>query len=186
MSQHTDSAPRSRRAPRPSRWPGACALAAAAVLATFGTPRQASAATELPALLQRLATCEDSWLDWRRDQTRMSAFADALRAHFKPQDRSPVWVPLHPIRWLGAEVLEITPESIGMGLGFGITLKAPLPKLKAGFERAVGQPMKSCGQGDGMSTCESELAPKKTAMMAAPSSKPELGTLLGCYYYYQQ
>lgn len=146
----------------------------------------AAPAAELAETLQRLAGCQDSWLDWKNDEQRMRAFGDALMGQFRPSEQHHVFVPQGRVTWMGYEVSEITPQNIGMALGFAITVKAPLAKLRAGYERVVGQPMKACENNDGLSSCELQLAKRKTATMMMPIKKPELGTLLGCYYYYQQ
>jgi hypothetical protein len=83
-------------------------------------------------------------------------------------------------------VLEITPQSVGMGLGFAVTLKLAHGAAQAAFERALGQSLERCENGDGMRSCERKLAPQRSAVMMSPLSKPERGTLVGCYYFYQQ
>jgi hypothetical protein len=146
----------------------------------------AARAAELAPALARLATCEESWYDLRKDNARMSVFAEALRTQFRPQDRSPVWKPIERTTWLGAEILEITPQSVGMGLGFAVTLKLPYAQARPAYERVLGQTMARCEASDGLHSCERTLAPKRTALIMAPQHKPELGTLLGCYYFYEQ
>lgn len=174
-----------RRQSLGERVPGA--LVVAALVGTLAAGAQpAEAATELPPLLQKLASCEDSWLDWKRDETRMRAFGEVLMAHFRRDEKRRVWVPLRPLHYLGAEVSELTPQSVGMGLGFGVTLKAPMASLREGFEQAVGRKLGDCNSSDGLTSCGAELAQRKTAMMVSPTAKPQVGTLVGCYYYYEQ
>jgi hypothetical protein len=78
----------------------------------------------------------------------------------------------------------MTPESAGMGVGFAITVKAPMDKVRKSFEAALGKQLKECESGDGLNFCGLEIGPKRTVMMIGPSTKPEQGTLLGCYYEY--
>lgn len=158
-------------------------LLAVALLASCA---HAAPAAELDETLQRLAGCQDSWLDWKNDEQRMRAFGTALMGQFRHDDKSRTWVPQGRVTWMGHEVSEITPQSIGMALGFAVTVKAPLAKLRAGYERVVGQPLKACETNDGLSSCELQLAKRKTATLMMPIKKPELGTLVGCYYYYEQ
>lgn len=162
-------------------------LTAPAVLAAVGLamPIASVHAVELAPVLQKLATCEESWYDLRNDAARMEAIGVALRSQFAPQDRSPVWKPNGPVTWLGAEVLEMTPQSVGMGLGFALTLKQPAGTVQPAYERALGQALGRCESGDGMRSCERKLAEKRTAMVVSPLNRPELGTLVGCYYFYQ-
>lgn len=165
------------------RWVAVAATLGAGAIAS---PWASAQTAELAPTLQKLATCEDSWYDLRRDAARMQAIGAALRAQFTPQDRNPAWKPNGPVSWLGAEVLELTPESVGMGLGFAVTLKSPLASVQPAYERQLGQALGRCEVGDGMRTCELKLADKRTAVLMAPLNKPELGTLVGCYYFYQQ
>lgn len=160
--------------------------AAALTAGSLAIPAASAHAAELAPALQKLATCEDSWYDLRQDQARMESIGVALRSQFAPQDRSPVWKPTGPVTWLGAEVLEMTPQSVGMGLGFALTLKSPASTVQPAYERALGQAMERCESGDGMRSCERKLAEKRTAVLMSPLSRPELGTLVGCYYFYQQ
>jgi hypothetical protein len=160
----------------------ACTLTLAVGVATS----TAADAAELNPVLTRLATCEDSWLDWRRDEASMRRFGEQLMAQFKLDEKRRVWVPKGTVTWLGHEVSEITPESVGMGLGFAVLLKTTHQVARPAYERAMGRTLERCENGDGMHSCELKLAEKKTAVMMSPTRKPELGTMLGCYYYYQQ
>lgn len=160
----------------------AAALCAAAALQIAPLAQ----AAEPEDTLTRLASCQESWYDMRNDAERVQRIGALLREHFEPQDRSPSWKPRRPMKWLGHEVLELTPQSVGMGLGFGVTVKARLSAVRPAFEKAVGRPVGNCDKGDGMSMCSVEIAAKRTAMMVGPADSPDRGTLLGCYYFYQQ
>lgn len=155
----------------------------ALALLLIGTAAQAA---EPQDTLSRLASCQESWLDMKDDPARAQKFAEVIKAHFVQDDRAPTWKPRKPLSWLGQPILEITPQSIGMGLGFAVTVKATAKDVKPAYEQLVGQPLGQCERGDGAMTCEREIAEKRTAMLAAPLTKPELGTMLGCYYFYQQ
>jgi len=156
---------------------------AALALLVIGTAAQAA---EPQDTLSRLASCQESWLDMKDDPARGAKFAEVIKAHFVQDDRAPTWKPRRPMSWLGKPVIEITPQSIGMGLGFAVTLKAVSDDVKPAYEQLVGQSLGRCEKSDGSLTCERPIAERRTAMLAAPLKKPELGTMLGCYYFYQQ
>lgn len=157
--------------------------AALALLALLPAARTA----EPQDLLLSLATCAESWHDWRRDEQRMAHFASTMQAHFELDRKRRVWVPRQPMQLMGHRVTELTPQSVGMGLGFAVTLDAPMQKVRPSFEAALGKPMKSCDKGDGMSMCELPLAERRTAVLMAPLAKPQPSvTVVGCYYFYEQ
>lgn len=156
---------------------------AAFALLLIGT---AAHAAEPQDTLSRLASCQESWLDMKDDPARAAKFGEVIKAHFVQDDRAPTWKPRKPMSWLGKPVLEITPQSIGMGLGFAVTVKAVSDDVKPAYEKLVGQSLANCEKSDGALMCERSIAEKRTAMLTAPLTKPELGTMLGCYYFYQQ
>jgi hypothetical protein len=90
------------------------------------------------------------------------------------------------VTFLGFPVFELTPDSAGMGVGFTVTVKAPIDKVRKSFETALGKTLKGCESSDGLTTCSLQLAPKRTALLVSPTNKPEVGTLAGCYYEYQK
>jgi hypothetical protein len=202
MSQHLDYP-----YPAPAHWPvpqaRACSTKPASVPRTVQRPRRlVSLATQLLGLgllaaatvptpaaelneaLQRLATCQDSWLDWRRDEAAMRRFGQQLMAQFRHDDKRQVWLPQGSVQWLGLEVTEVTPQSMGMALGFGLTLKGRIDDIRPAYERVLGRAMEGCAKEADMSSCELRLGDKKTAVVMAPTRHADQGALMGCYYYY--
>ena len=159
-----------------------CAPALLAMLAFSGI----ADAAEPHDTLSRMASCQESWMDMRNDAVRGQKFADVMQAHFVQDDRAPTWKPRQPMTWLGHPVIEITPQSIGMALGFAVTVKAVSDGVKPAYEKLVGKPLANCEKSDGSLTCDLQIAKQRTAMLMAPLKKPEIGTMLGCYYLYQQ
>jgi hypothetical protein len=143
-------------------------------------------AEDLNALLQRLVAYQDSWQDFKNDPAKGKQVGVALDAQFKLDDKKQVHVPRAQVTYLGYPVFELTPDTAGMGLGFTVTVKAPIDKVRKSFEAALGKKLGSCETGDGMTACSLELAPKRTAILMAPTANPEVGTLVGCYYEYER
>src|SRR4051812_33178636 len=85
-------------------------------------------AEDLNALLQRLVTCKDSWQDFKNDPASGQKFGEALNAQFQRDDKKRVHVPRGQVTYLGYPVFELTPDTAGMGLGFTLTVKAPIDK----------------------------------------------------------
>ncbi len=141
-------------------------------------------AADLHPLLQRLVLCQDSWQDFAKNPDVGKKTGDALDAQFQRDDKKRLHVPKGQVTYLGFPVFELTPESAGMGVGFTITVKAPIAKVRPAFEAALGKKVSMCESGDGLTTCALEIGPKRTVMLVSPTAKPEVGTVLGCYYEY--
>lgn len=162
--------------------PIARALAALSLLALMPAARTA----EPQDLLQSLATCGESWHDWRSDEKRMGYFASTVQANFERNDKRRVWLPRKPVQLIGHRVTELIPQSVGMGLGFSVTLDAPWQQVRTSFEKALGKPMKDCSESDGMTMCELPLAERRTAVLMTRTAAPQVGTMVGCYYFYEK
>jgi hypothetical protein len=81
-------------------------------------------------------------------------------------------------------VVEAFPESVGMGVGFSLTVEAPLEKARAQVEKAIGRTFKACERDGGMLSCLLEVADKRTLMLMSDDSAKSKRTLVGCYYFY--
>lgn len=148
------------------------------------------AAAEAPeganeAQLLRLATCQDSWLEWKTEPGRLQRFATELHRRYTLKPKSPAMTPNAPAKLLGFQVQQLFPDSVGMGVGFSVQLQADFKQARQRFEELLGRPMQ-CEGGDGMLSCELPLGEKKTALLVKSDSGPSKSTLLGCYYFYQQ
>jgi hypothetical protein len=137
-------------------------------------------------LVQRLATCQDSWLDMKSDPDKIKQFAESFNAGFEQKPNSPSFVPKTRLLVAGLPVTEAFPESVGMGVGFSVVVDGTFEKAKAALEKTTGQSLKQCETGDGMRTCALELAERRTLMIMADSAGKSTTTLLGCYYYYEK
>jgi len=156
------------------------ALAAALLLAAL----PARAADE--PNLERLATCQDSWLDWKDNPALRNKFAEGIRAGYNPKEGTAFFKPKSPKTVLGLPVTEVAPDSIGMAVGFSVVVSADFDTVKRGIETQVGKTLKNCDSAEGMKTCELELAPKKTIMLLAEGKGTAKSTLMGCAYYYEK
>ena len=136
-------------------------------------------------LLDQLVTCRVSWLDWKDDPVQGKKFADAIHAGFVQQPRGPAWTPKKPVAVLGMPVVEAFPESVGMGVGFSVTVDASFEKARGQMEKSAGKTFKECDSGEGMRTCELPIAEKRTLfLLSGESGKGKTTTLIGCYYFY--
>lgn len=157
-------------------------LTAVTLLASVVSAHPAHAADE--PQLQRLALCQDSWLDWKDDEAHMQRYA----GHFEQRyDRSPegdAFVPKAPLRLLGRPVHQVHPQSVGMGVGFSLVLGADFAQARAAVEQQLGKAM-VCATSEGVRSCELKLGPKKTVLLMTGQNGQAKTSLLGCYYFYQ-
>jgi hypothetical protein len=137
--------------------------------------------------LTRLALCQDSWVDWQKsDPAKLNAFAARFRAQFTPHDNDPYFLPKAKVSVLGMNVPQVFPESIGMAVGFSLTVDAKYDDARKAVEKALGKPLKDCEASDGMKTCALELAPQHDVTIMAEDSPAAHQTLIGCYYFYEK
>jgi hypothetical protein len=139
------------------------------------------------ASIERMATCKDSWLDWEKnDPGQLKKFGDHFQSEFARNGNDPFFVPRSGISIAGLRVTQLFPDSLGMGVGFSVTVDATFEKAKRSLETTLGKPLEKCEVGDDMRTCALEIGEKRTFMLMAASNAKANTTLLGCYYYYEK
>jgi hypothetical protein len=155
-------------------------------LAVYLLAAPASAADDV--ILERLVTCHDSWIDWRTtNDPQMAQFAAQLSANYTQNNPGdPYMVPRDTATIAGARVLQVYPESVGMGVGFSVMLAVPFDKAKTLFAQKLGKPLTHCETSDGMKSCDLQVADKRTFMITANDRPGESKTLVGCFYYYEK
>lgn len=152
--------------------------------ADAGAPSRTSRPAPFP--LEQMATCRDSWLDWKDDPVRAASHRDSFLAEFREREGSPFHVPISSVTMMGLPVSEVYSHSVGMGLGFSVSVKAPFDKAKKAVEQSLGKTLTKCETGEGMRTCELEIGEKKTVMMLSDAAGKTGATLIGCFYYYEK
>jgi hypothetical protein len=160
-------------------------VVASLMLAPFAVIIPASAADD--AGLARLALCRDSWVDWGKgDPAKLKAFGAHFRSEFSPHDNDPYMLPKASVSVMGLNVAQAFPQSVGMGVGFSLTVDAPFDATRRAMEAALGKTLQHCEASDGMKTCELEIAPQRTVMLMAEDNAASRQTLIGCYYFYEK
>lgn len=153
-----------------------------AVLATLLPLSTAHAADD--KTLVSLATCQESWTDWKQDPARGRTFRAKFESEFRAQDREPFYLPIRPTTLLGHPVVRMYPDSVGMGVGFSVLAAASFEAVKTSMEQQMGKPFDRCGVDDGAKTCERKLAKDKTVLLMEAGRGKNPQTLFGCYYFY--
>jgi len=157
-------------------------LTLAAALAAAALPAHAAD----DATLERLATCQDSWFEWKNDAARMAALAGFFDTKFGPGSDPGGYAPASRMTVFGGQrVAQVFPQSVGMGVGFSVVVDAPFVRVRQLIEKRLGKPL-ACESGDGMRGCELKLGAKKNLVLMAPESATSAQTLLGCYYFYEK
>ena len=146
----------------------------------------AQAADNTP--IERLATCQDSWFEWQKnDPPRLQAFVAAFKAGFERKANDAFFVPKSPQSLAGLPIAQAFPQSVGMGVGFSVVVDAGFDKTKAAVEKKIGRPISHCEPpSDNMRTCELQLGDKKTVTLLAEDKPTATRTLVGCYYFYEK
>jgi opacity protein-like surface antigen len=137
--------------------------------------------------IERMATCQDSWFDWNKsDQAQLKKFGDRFRADFSRNGNDPFFVPRKDETIAGLRVKQAFPDSVGMGVGFSVTVEATFDKARRTFEKVLGKKLQKCETSDNMRTCELDIAEKRSFTLMAEDSPKSTTTLVGCYYYYEK
>ena len=147
----------------------------------------------LPALaaddvgLTRMALCRDSWVEWsKNDPPKLKIFAEHFRSAFSAHGNDPYVLPKARVSVLGLHVAQAFPESVGMGVGFSLTVDAPFDATRKAMEKALGKTLQHCEASDGMKSCELEIAQQRTVTLMAGDNPKSRQTLIGCYYFYEK
>lgn len=137
--------------------------------------------------LTRMVLCKDSWVEWnKKEPAKLKAFGERFRTQFSPHNNDPYQLPKMKISVLGFPVLQAFPESVGMGVGFSVTVGATFDETRKAVEKVVGKPLTHCESGEDMKTCELELAPQRTVTLLVEDKPNAHRTLIGCYYFYEK
>jgi hypothetical protein len=156
-----------------------------AALAAFVVIYPAFAADDLG--LTRMTLCQDSWAEWnKKEPAKLKAFGDRFRTQFSRHDNDAFLLPKASVSVLGMHVTQAFPDSVGMGVGFSINVDAPFDAARAVMEKGLGKKFAKCETGDGMKSCEMEVAPQRSAVVMAEDSPKDHQTLIGCYYFYEK
>jgi len=157
--------------------------AAAMVLAAAIAPARAADDPQLT----RLATCQDSWFEWKSsDPARLKQYVGRIQSEFTP-GQAAAYTPKSSLTVLGFPVTEVYPESVGMGVGFSVTVNGKFEAVKAVAAKTLGKPISKCEPpSDNMRTCELELGEKKNFFLLTEDNPKSTKTLFGCYYFYEK
>ncbi|HEY0105701.1 MAG TPA: hypothetical protein VGB91_06410 [Rhizomicrobium sp.] len=153
---------------------------AVALFALQGAPAGAAG----DAGIERMALCRDSWLDWQKaGDAKLQQFAAHFRSAYAAKGNDPYVVPKAETQVAGFRLLQVYPQSVGMGVGFSVLVDAPFDKVRKRVERTLGRPLPHCETGDGMQSCELPIAEKRTLTLMTQDGR---STLIACYYYYER
>jgi len=137
--------------------------------------------------LARMAACQDSWFEWQKsDPAKLKAFADHFHAAYVQKGDDAFFTPTAPSTVDGLPVAQVFPGSIGMGVGFSLTVDAKFDAAKAALARRAGKPLGHCETSDGMRSCELQIAEQRTVTVMASDDPKATQTLIGCYYFYEK
>ncbi len=160
------------------------AFLASAILLFLSFAVCAQAADEIG--IQRMATCQDSWLEWKSEPARLNKLAENIRSNYTEEKGTPYLVPKSTKTVFGLPLVQLYPDSVGMGVGFSVMVGAGFEETKKILEKEVGKSFTHCEKGEGMLSCELEIGEKKTIFLLSDENDKGKKTLFGCYYYYEK
>ena len=90
--------------------------------------------------IERLATCQDSWLDWKEsDPVQLKKFAASFQSDFLRKEKDPFFVPKSNQTVVGLPVAQVFPESIGMAVGFSVVVNADFDRTRTSLAKKTGK-----------------------------------------------
>jgi hypothetical protein len=69
-------------------------------------------------MIERLAMCKDSWRDWKNDPAQARKVGELFNSTFVERAKDGSFTPNAKVSVVGLPVLQVYPESVGMGVGF--------------------------------------------------------------------
>jgi hypothetical protein len=137
--------------------------------------------------VENLALCRDSWLDWKNtDPAKLDSLTAFLRSAFAHNGNDAFVVPKSPMAIGGMKVTQVSPQSVGMGVGFSVLVDATFDVARQALEPTLGKPLGQCETGDGMRSCEAPIAEQRTVVLMSGDPPNDRTTLVGCYYLYEK
>ena|ERR1022692_4096017 len=137
--------------------------------------------------VENLALCQDSWLDWQHtDPAKLNSFGAFVRSAFNHSGDDAFLAPKSAMAIGGLKVIQVFPESLGMGVGFSVLVDARFDVARQAFERKLGKPLRQCETGEGMRTCALPITEQRTVMLMSGDLPNDKTTLVGCYYFYEK
>lgn len=111
--------------------------------------------------IERMATCQDSWFEWKNDPSKLENLAKYIMSNFVEKENSAFLVPKSEISAFGLKVVQLFPGSIGMAVGFSAIVEADFKTTRESLEKRLNKSFKKCETGDNMLTCELEIGEKR-------------------------
>jgi hypothetical protein len=136
--------------------------------------------------IERLTTCQDSWLEWKNNPSKLKDFSKYINSAFVEKENSSFLVPTSEKSVFGLRVVQLFPESIGMAVGFSVVVEADFKTTRDTLEKRLGKSFKKCETGENMLTCELGIGEKKTILLLSEEDGKIVKTLFGCFYYYEK
>jgi hypothetical protein len=116
----------------------------------------------------------------------LKKFFDHFQSDFSGNESDPFWNPKAAKSIVGLRIKQAFPESVGMGVGFSVTVDATFDEARRRLEKLLGKSLNKCETGDNMRSCGLEIADKRTVMLMAEDNPKSATTLIGCYYFYEK
>jgi hypothetical protein len=136
--------------------------------------------------IERMATCQDSWFEWKNEPSKLQDFTKHIKSTFVEKENSAFLVPKSEISVFGLKIVQLFPGSIGMAVGFSVIVEADFKKTRASLQKRLKNTFEKCETDDNMLTCELEIGEKKTILLLAEEDGKVVKTLFGCFYYYEK
>jgi hypothetical protein len=119
---------------------------------------------------------DDVSLDWKKsDAAQLKKSGDHLGVILSKEGREGSFPPKSNASIAGLHVVRVSPESVGMGVGFSVVVEAPFDATRRTVAKLFGKPLAKCDSSDNIRTCELEFGEKRTFMLFAGGKRKDRG-----------
>ena len=140
-------------------------------------------------ILLPLATCQESWMDWQKQSPEKGdLFVDTFQANYHKDEGQNFYIPIRPTSILGHEISGVSPNSIGLGAGFSVAVKADFEAVKSSLEQQMGKAFIQCDSSinENIKSCQYEINKGRTVALMSNTQDENKQSIFGCYYYTPQ
>ncbi len=113
-------------------------------------------------LFLQLATCRDSWSDWKHIAPKVTPFQDRIAAHLRRIEGAEAHTPIKALSLLDFNVVDVYPGGVTMGLGFSGVVEAEFDSIKMSLENHVGKRITECSLQENTRDCGCSFAEKSS------------------------
>lgn len=131
--------------------------------------------------IERLATCQDSWREWKNEPLKYTDYLDYIDSNFTHKKNYEHLVPKSEMWAFGFRVLQLSPNSLGQAAGFTVIVDADFDVTRKKLETTLNGVFEKCETSENLLGCE--VGDRKFFVILSEELEGKVITGIGCGYY---